>query len=299
MSTLPTFLVIGVAKAGTTSLYQHLKAHPEVFMSPKKEPNFFSYDGAEPEVDFRNPQWITNWEDYRALFEGVRDEKAVGEASPRYFHSAVAPARIKETLPAARLMALLRHPVERAHSHYMMMMNAGVLAYRPFEPLFREKARTVATWDQEPLACFGFRHSFYYENLRRYFDLFPRDRIKILLFEEYNADPRAVLADVFRFLDVDAGFVPDLEARYNPSHGMPKSPLLHKTVMRPNALKTIARKLVPGAVRKKATGFLFRRIRTRKSSLDEAVRREFMDVYREDVLKVQDLIGRDLSGWFG
>lgn len=298
MSTLPNFLVIGVAKAGTTAMYQHLKAHPGVYMPPKKEPNFFSFDGTWPQHTPRRPAWVTTWEDYVALFDGVQDERAIGEASPRYFHSPIAPERIRDALPGARLVVLLRHPVERAFSHYMHMMNSGAFDYRPFVPLVREKVKTIATWDAEPFACYGLRHSFYYDSLRRYFDAFAREQIKVYLFETYRTEPSAVLQDLYGFLGVDDGFLPDLGVRHNPTHGVPKSQLLHKTVMRPNLIKSMAARVVPAKVRRRVSRTIWRRIRTRKPVLSDEVRREFMDIYREDVLKVQDLIGRDLSAWF-
>jgi len=297
MPTLPTFLVIGVAKAGTTALYRHLKAHPEVYMAPVKEPNFFSFDGTWPLPDWKRPAWVTTWEDYRALFEGVGDEKAIGEASPRYFHSPIAPAHIRKKLPEVRLVALLRHPVDRAFSHFMHMINSGVFDHRPFVPFFREKAQTRATWDQEPFGCYGLRHSLYYESLQRYFDTFPREHIRIYLFEEYSADPRPVLRDLYRFLGVDAGFVPDLKARYNPTHGVPKNQALHKTVMRPNPVKRLARKLVPAPLRRKVAVTILKTIRTQKPVLSDEIRSELVAAYREDILKVQDLIGRDLDVW--
>ncbi|MFQ5571826.1 MAG: sulfotransferase [Rhodothermales bacterium] len=297
MNNLPNFLVIGVAKSGTTALYHHLQAHPEVYMSPVKEPNFFSYEGQTPELAFKPDATITRLEDYYALFEGARGEKAIGEASPRYFHSPVAPARIRTRIPDARLIALLRHPVERAFSQYMMMLNAGAYPYRPFEQVFREKARSVETWDQEPLACYGFKLSFYYDSLKRYFDCFSRDQIRIYLFEEYVSDPRSLLSDLFRFLDVDTEFVPDLQARFNPTHGVPKSMWLQQTVMRPNWLKTMAQSMVPTRVRKKVSAAILRTLRTSKPVLDDEVRRKFAMIYRDDILKVQDLLGRDLSVW--
>ena len=298
MKHLPNFLVIGVEKAGTTALYNHLRAHPQIYMPALKEPDFFSYDGTPQGPAFKKKKRVIREEAYYALFDGVRDEQAIGEASPRYFHSPVAPARINALLPEVRLIALLRHPVERAYSHYLMMMNSGTIAYRPFVPLFREKAQSVETWAQEPLRCYGFLLSFYFESLQRYFDHFPRDRIRVYLFEDYVADPRAVLADIFDYLGVETAFTPDIDTRHNPTHGIPKNTFLHRTVMRPNLIKTIAQKLLPGTLRRRVAAQMLQQTRTDKPALPKAVRDEFTAVYREDILKVQTLLGRDLSLWF-
>ena len=287
MTQLPTFLVLGVAKAGTTALYHHLRAHPGVYMSPVKEPGFFSGSDYGPEALAA----------YRALFSGVQGERAVGEASPSYLHHPDAPARIAALLPDVKLVVLLRQPVRRAVSHYFDMLNAGAFPYRPFEEVFREKMRHVEAWADEPFACYGFRLSFYHDALRRYLDHFPRERLRVYLFEDFRAAPGALLADLYAFLGVDPGFRPDLEARHNPTHGVPRSRALHRTVMQPNALKAVAQRLVPAPLRRRAAAFLLRGLRTGRPTLPDALRDEFTAVYRDDILKTQALLGRDLSRW--
>jgi len=94
--TLPNFFVIGAGKSGTTSLWRYLEQHPEVYMSPIKEPKFFAFEGGVP--DFRGPKtpWaVTDLEAYRALFAGVSEEKALGEASAYYLYTEEAPERIR------------------------------------------------------------------------------------------------------------------------------------------------------------------------------------------------------------
>src|SRR5262245_28683977 len=110
--TLPTFLIIGAGRSGTTSLYHYLRQHPEVFMSPVKEPIYFALG---PNLVFTGPaaDWVLDQaaktrEEYEALFAGVTNEKAIGEASPRYLASPDAAGRIRETIPEARLVAILR-----------------------------------------------------------------------------------------------------------------------------------------------------------------------------------------------
>jgi len=297
MSRLPNFLVIGVAKAGTTALYEHLRAHPDVFMSGVKEPNFFSHDpdAERPVVEIDPP--VAELDDYRALFEGACTQTAVGEASPRYFHSRLALERIEALLPSARIVAMLRQPVERAYSHYLHMLNSRVFEHRPFEDFFREKARTVETWGSEPFACYGFNLSFYYDALRRYRERFPDERMRVYLFEDYAADPRPLLADLYRFLGVDDQFVPELDERHNPTYGVPKSAVLHRVLMQRNGFKAAARRVVPPAARAKIAALLLRRNRTPKPALSRSLRDEFTEVYRDDILKTQALLDRDLSSW--
>ena len=132
---MPNFLIIGAAKSGTTSLYAYLEQHPQAYLSPKKEPEFFSYEGRE--VDFNGPkgeeqanhgikQHITaNIEEYRALFRGASDEKAIGEASTMYLYSPQAPSRIKHYIPKVKLIAIFRNPVDRAYSTFSYLTLQG------------------------------------------------------------------------------------------------------------------------------------------------------------------------------
>src|SRR5215218_4707583 len=122
--TMPNFLIIGAGKSGTTSLYHYLGQHPEVFMSPMKEPKFFCFEGERP--NFRGPgddeeinrKCVTTIDAYRALFDGVACEKAVGEASSMYLYYPKAPERIDHHVAGVRLIAVLRNPVDRAYSSY-------------------------------------------------------------------------------------------------------------------------------------------------------------------------------------
>lgn len=146
---LPTFLVIGAAKAGTTSLYHYLGQHPQVFMSPVKEPGFFALEGHP--LDFRGPgdEWLrqattTTLEAYQKLFEGVRDEPAVGEASVLYLHHHAAPEAIARYVPDVKLVAVLRDPVERAYSAFLYQTRNGREPLADFEEALRAEPRRIA-----------------------------------------------------------------------------------------------------------------------------------------------------------
>src|ERR687894_3261543 len=114
--TMPNFFIIGAQKAGTTSLYYYLKQHPQIYMSPRKEPHFFKGMHSELRKSGRGLPPVTDLGDYQALFRGVTDEKAIGEASASYLYSPKAPALIKSSIPDAKLIAVLRNPADRAYS---------------------------------------------------------------------------------------------------------------------------------------------------------------------------------------
>ena len=149
--TLPNFLVIGAAKSGTSSLYMYLKQHPEIYMSPIKEPHFFSFDDESKMT--KGPgdpihKAITNFDDYQAQFDGVTDEKAIGEASTSYLYRPEAPGRIHAMLPDAKLIVILRNPVDRAFSAYMHVVRDKRETSKDFaEALSKEESRKAAGWE--------------------------------------------------------------------------------------------------------------------------------------------------------
>ena len=297
--TLPNFLIIGAQKSGTTSLYHYLEQHPEVYMSPIKEPRFFALEGRKP--DFRGPgseervnRWaVTDIEEYRALFEGVEGEKAIGEASVTYIHSPQAPERIKHHVPEAKLVALLRNPVERAYSAYTQRVRDGREPLSFGSALREEESRLRDNWSPG----WGYRRlGFYHRHLKRYYALFGKESIQVHLYEDLSEDPVGVSQDIFRFLRVDDAFVPDTSLRHNVS-GIPKSQALLRLVKQPSFVKSALRPLLPGGLRKRLSVNVRNWNLEKAPPLPEEARRELAEAYREDILGLQDLIGRDLSGW--
>ena len=304
--TMPNFLIIGAQKAGTTSLYQYLDQHPQIYMSPIKEPNFFATEGDIP--DPRRPS-VNDIEAYRELFRGVSHEKAVGEASPWYLYSQRAPGRIKHHVPDARLIAILRDPVERAYSQFLHFVRDGREPITDFsQALDREEMRVrenlaagYVTGSRGASGAYIGR-GYYYAQLRRYFELFDEDQIKVFLSEDLRDDPTGTLQETFRFLGVDDGFVPVAEKNYNVS-GIPKSRLLHTFLTKPHALKRFLRHLkvyLPPELRVHIAdnlAYVRNRNFVEPPQLPLDARRRLVEVYREDILQLQELIGRDLSGW--
>jgi hypothetical protein len=294
---LPNFLIIGAMKAGTSALYLYLDQHPEVYMSPVKEPNFFAFEGED--LDFQAPMdrqginatSVTDLEAYRRLFEGVTDEKAVGEASHWYLYWPGAAERIQYHIPEVRLIAMLRNPVERAYSEYLHFVRDGHESYENFgRALDAEEERIAQNWAMGRYADRGF----YYEQLKRYFDRFDEDQIRIYLHDDFTADSLAVVRDVYRFIGVDPGFRPDISRRPNPS-GLPKNKLLHY-VMNPSMSwqKQLIKRL-PDWMRR--IGSRLRSRNLEKPPLLAQHRRRLTDLYREDVHRLEELIDRDLSMW--
>jgi len=297
--TMPNFLIIGAGKSGTTSLYHYLKQHPEVYMSPVKEPKFFAMEGKT--LDFRGPndeahmnrKSITDIDTYRTLFRGVTEEKAIGEASPLYLYSQEAPGRIKHYIPHARLIAILRNPVERAFSSYLHCIRDRGEPLEDFAKALQDEETRIANgWG--PIWHYK-NAGFYSAQLERYFDTFRREQIEIFLYEDLKDDPVGVLQSIFRFLRVDDTRLPDISLKHNIS-GVPRSRVVHALLNKPNPIKSAFRPLIPAKLRNRLNHNLTGRNLV-KPQLSPEVRRQLIEAYSEDILKVQEIIHRDLSRW--
>jgi hypothetical protein len=232
-------------------------------MTPLKETNFFalkdrSLNFCGPgDNDYVNQMSITDWECYLRQFDGVRDEKAIGEASPLYLYEPQSAAHIKECVPGAKLLIFLRNPIDRAYSAFVHLVRDGRETTRDFgEALDLEDERIAAGWEH---IWHYKRMGLYYEQVRRYFDLFGRENVRVDLYYDFKTRPVELMREIFGFLDVDDAFVPDISRRYNEAS-------------------------VPHELR---------------PPLTLEVRHKLLDYFRDDSLQVQDLIGRDLSRWLG
>ncbi len=290
--TMPNFFIIGAMKSGTTALYYYLEQHPQIYMSPVKEPDFFCSGGREGWDDASVP----HLGDYQNLFKGVTDEKAVGEASHCYLYEPQAVARIQQHLPDAKLVAILRNPVDRAYSHFLHMVRNGTEPLTDFVQALREE-ETGAYQNRSPQDYVG--RGRYYAQLKRYFDAFDRKQLKVYLYEDLTNAPIDTLQDTFRFLGVDDSFVPDVSLRRNVS-GYPRYKALDKILSRPSSVKDALKVYLPARLRwrlSRAFDDLKTRNLVKPPAVEPESRRRLRSFYREDILKVQDLIHRDLSGW--
>ncbi len=310
---LPNFILAGAGESGTTSLYRYLNQHPQVYMSPVKEPNFFAAADILSLPDFKPmaerqlssvlaeaerqecPKTsisITKWEDYLRLFQNVRDQVAIGEASVMYLWFPSAAPAIHRTLPRAKLIFLLRDPTERLWTRYLRELGTGhrttfrdwVLQAMQTKPDRRQGMQRHPI----PLDC-----GLYATHLQPFFDVFPREQIRIYLYEAYRADARAVLRDIFGFLGVNADHPIDMSRQYNETM-VPRFPVLHR-LRRRLVGNTPLTGWMPTLVSQALRGF-YNRPKGR-FALDPTDRRLVIDYYRDEILRAQDLIGTDLSAW--
>jgi hypothetical protein len=298
---LPNFLIIGAAKSGTSSLYYYLEQHPRVYCSPQKEPSFFALEGqnaefAGPGDELFSRRAVRDLSTYQALFEGVTNETAYGEASVLYLYSPSAPARVKYYIPQAKLIAILRNPVDRALSSFAHLRREGREPLASFEKALQaEDDRVEANWQHQ---WHYTRLGFYYSQLKRYLELFPPDQISVYTYHEFSENPVQVLQDTFRFLSVDSSFVPDTSIKHNVS-GVPRSRVLHSLIVKPSVVKTVLwRPFLPLSLRRFLRQVVWQwNIVAAKPELSRETRKYLVQIYKDDILKLQDLIKVDLSNW--
>ncbi|MGH7562994.1 MAG: sulfotransferase family protein [Gemmatimonadota bacterium] len=295
---MPNFLVIGAARSGTTSLYHYLGSHPEIYMSPVKEPNFFAWEegrfdfgASAPGGKIRTRLSVLDSKKYRALFRGVTDEKAIGEASPSYMGSPGAAARIQRAIPSARLIAMLRHPAERAYANYMGRLRDGRERNQdPHDALGGALSGRGPRWRQEIYVGVGL----YHERLRPFYERFDRERIRICLFDDFVRDPHALLRNLFSFLGVDPGFEPDTTIVHNAS-GRIDNPLLRIAWTKSKPFGARLGPWLPRSIHAAAWRLVQRNLSRPPLPLD--LRAALIERYRPDILELERLLERDLSDW--
>ena len=276
---MPDFLIIGAGKSGTTSLNSYLSQHPEIYMSPVKEPNFFAYADVE-RSSLSSPETIKHYEElikdidtYLSLFRGAKVGQLKGEVSNTYMTRANSATLIQKYVPQAKIIAILRNPVDRLYSRYLHLARDNRLAEIP--PFMDGlKDRNSAWWRREDLIPEGF----YHKNLTPYFDLFPLANIKVILFDDFNRNQTVVLKDLFSFLGVDNNFKPDVGAKLNQS-GYIKNKYYNKVFGEGSVLFSFIKQFNPRfydrLVENKALRNVLSKLRSRnlaKPKLDSTVR---------------------------
>ncbi|MPZ99201.1 MAG: hypothetical protein GEU80_07655 [Dehalococcoidia bacterium] len=275
--TLPTFVLIGASRAGTTSTHHYLEEHPDVFVSHPKEPNYFLEEG--------NPKRnVKTLPAYEALFAAARPDQARGECSVSYFRDPVSAERIRALVPDVQLLLFLRQPADRAYSSYLLRRrgDSNVRERRgPEEALAGPREELV-------------QESLYADDIQRYFDLFGRERFHIEVLEHFAQDPLAAMSRIYTHIGVDPTFRPDTSQRYN--EGWAARNARVNAVLKHPAMRRAARTVFPRAVQQG-----IRDVARRNSSppppLSSELRARLNEFYRPDIERTGELIGRDLSFW--
>lgn len=282
MERWPNFFIVGAPKAGTTSLYFYLREIPEIYMSPIKEPHYFAPTAPT------DLQIISDKKKYLNLFQGVKNQVAIGEASVYYLLDPKSPFLIHEVVPHARIIMILRDPVERAFSHYLLYTRI-IENIVPFHEMIRmnlDSDNKYATSSRAILEC-----GFYSEQVKRYLEVFGRDQVKILVFEEFILDPKKKVEEVLKFLGVNHD-VKDFKGEvHNPYGTYRLSPARY--IFGNRIIKKITHSLISEPSRISLTEKIFTKKVAKEKMLEED-RIFLQNLYHEDVKKLVTVLNRPL-----
>ncbi len=277
MTRWPNLFLIGAPRAGTTSLWQYLGGHPEIYMSPMKEPQYFN-DRPPPHVPA-----VSTESDYLALFAGARGERYVGDATPAYLHAPGAAAAIVAASPDARAVAVLREPVSRLYSSYWLSVRYGRETRSVEEALIEPAAKPSELQSSQ-----YFYRSFYATPVQTFKDVFG-ERLLVLWYDDLVRDVRGFVRQILEFLELDPGYAASFDTTRHNETGLPRNRILTRLYASPRVLKA-ASSVVPDRLRASVESLML----TRRSvpELDPAFRSVLQSVFDEDRVELERLLGR-------
>ncbi|MFC4536038.1 sulfotransferase family protein [Sphaerisporangium dianthi] len=298
---LPDFLVIGAPKSGTTALHAALARHPQIFMSAVKEPKFFLTDGPPPDrggpgdaQTFKEHVWRRA--DYEALFDQAPRGTLKGESTPFYLYDRQAQRRIQALIPGARLIVVLRDPVERAHSNWTHLWSAGLEPVGDVVRACAEEERRVAAgwsafWHYVSLGRYG-------EQLEHLYGLFPRENVLQFRYRDLVDEPAATLDRICAFLGVEQGLIDEVPRENVTAH--PDPTLRHRALSRlMRAGATVGRHL-PGRLAASLTEPLEKALQESgrpRRPLSWEQRQALIPRFRDDIALLEKVTGEDFGDW--
>lgn len=295
----PNLFIVGAQKSATSALAGWLSRHPEVFISNPKEPGFLAF--GERGYCFPDgygrpgpPQAYvpTTERDYLALFAAAQARhRVIGEASTWYLPEPGVAERISSFSPGAKIVISLRDPAERAYSAWCHVRARQQEPCASFaEALDNDSGRT----DIEHTLRYH-RMGLYSDDVAHYLEVFGKERVLLLFYQDISLDPRAQWRRLCDFLDIDAAHEPNFDNRYNAS-GQPRSPLLHR-IIKSQRVRTLASRLLPHDVSIRIKNRIEAVNLEEFPPLDAECRARLVAYYRADISKLEQIAGRDLGAW--
>lgn len=296
----PNFLIVGAAKCGTTAVSSYLSQHPQVYLSPIKEPKFISSHFLDFPLkgngdDFVESFTVKDIKEYRSLFRNAKRHKAIGEASVEnlYYYNKSIPI-INAYLNSPKIIIILRNPVDRAFSAYKHLMrdNRETLSFE--EALDKEDERKALGYEY---LWFLKDVGFYHDQVKAYLDSFSE--VKVMLFDDLQEDTVGFMRELFRFLGVDDTFIPKVEIKFNASGPLKGS--FYQLLFRATAFKGMLYKFfalngIPESTMLSVVENI-RHSNVQPIHMDPATRAGLSNLYRKDIQKLGGLLDRDLSFW--
>lgn len=294
----PNFFIVGAAKAGTTAMWNYLIQHPEIFLSSIKEPHFFFKEKEQIEFreDFksrisnhkseRHQQFINSEAKYLELFKVEKEYKVIGEASASYLYSKAAPKAIFDFNPKAKILIILRNPVERAFSHYLMNLRMGFSSL-PFKEDFLEDC-------EKKQKGWGLSHLYlelglYEKQVKRYLEQFSSSQIYIVWNDDLKRDTQQVLNQICRFLNISS-----FDFNVEKSHNTAMLPRNKQLVKRLKSLNL--NRYLPYSIVKPFKSIFFQSKNLPKLSASDI--KTIKPYFIDDVKALEVLLNKDLSAWY-
>ncbi len=294
---IPNFIVVGSARAGTSYLSRFLIQHPDIYLPPRGESHFF----ATPDFPFlfkgpgdegMNTEVIRTWDRYEMLFDEVKQERAIGESSGFYLYYPGTAARIFQARHTMKIIIMLRNPVERAFSSYTYLLRENRETLSFVEALKAEPQRKQE--DYEPMWLYR-ELGLYYEQVKRYTDQFSKDQLKIILYDDFINDVQETMEDIFGFLGLYSNVPMDTSMLLSES-GVPTSRKAFDFFAKPHFIKEVFKPFIPKNTRKRL-GHKVKTMFLEPIDMSSSTKKELIQYYRPDILKLQKLIGKDLGTW--
>lgn len=309
VSKSPDFFIVGAAKAGTTSLWYYLNSNSNIYMLPIKEPHYFSTDirlsnfrkdyrkkvefdpdkyFSKPHLESRHIGFIEHEEDYVRLFRERKNSQIVGEASTGYLFSEVAAENIYASNPNSKIIIILRDPIERAFSHYLMNLKAGSTIYNNFlSEVYFDYSKKKKGW--------GISHLYveiglYCKQIEKYKKAFPNENLKIIILEDMVCSPESTISDIFSFLGIPYDKKLNFKKKHNASE-LPRSAIVPH-LLKINSLFGI-NKIIPSDTRKKIRNLVYTTKNLPQLTNDDFI--ALKRIFIEDVLNLELLLDRELS----
>jgi hypothetical protein len=311
---LPDFYVVGHQKCGTTALYLMLRRHPQIFMPDIKEPRFFAPDLRSRFADrISAPGRPRTLEQYLALFAAATPGQRIGDASPQYLRSREAPGRIAQARPDARIVAILREPASFLRSFHLQMVSSNVETRRDMRRALsledaRRRGRRIPRRCHHPEALLYSDHVRYVEQLRRFHEVFGREQVLVLIYDDLRADNEATVRRVLRFLGVrdtvpvaPVQTKPVKAVRAMPLHRMANALRVARTTpANAGGLARVANALTPQRLLSEDLSALWRRLAyTQPRPPSEEYMRGLRRRFRGEVVALSEYLGRDLVSEWG
>ena len=282
------FFIVGAPKAGTTSLYHYLNEHPEIVMSRQKETDYFSDEDLQKQGLYYGKNRINTLEKYHSLFQNV-DQKKIGEASVSYLFYEDVPQKIKAYNSNSKIIIMLRNPVDRAFSHFLMDYRLGLISKSFESVLENEKKDIKASLFYQQYIELGQ----YFGQVKRYIEKFGKENVTIIFYYDFKNHVVKEVQKVYEFLEVDSKYRAKIENKHN-TYSMPKNNwirLIYSFV----SFRKILNRILPKRKVRKIKEKLF--IKSKKPKLSDVLRARLINLYAHDIKQLEELLSVDLSQW--